>query len=368
MYHSLLFSKLIPGGNPTIILHEPDLSAEKLALAAKECMGTMHLQAEQVGALYVDGTLPRLEMMGGEFCINATRAAGMLLAAARKFKALSCTALEGNTAPDMQGPPAWIGNLSVSGMSTPAGLLICHDEAVFQCILNAAGCRLAGTKESLWPLLLEEWAGSVAYSDNRREDNAHSPSSQKNSLETVEKSLLPACYCAARIDCSDSFACYEKQSGVSVVRMPGMVHVLIDMEQYPFPGVEESAWKEASAAWRKQCGIEDEPASGVVWYSKKNGHFQIWPAVAVRASSSEYLETACGSASLALAWREYEHDSRMCGGSGEMQPMRIFQPSGERLEVFFELALVDSLPNIAAAWVCGPVFLVAQGSAYFSSL
>lgn len=376
--HSLLFSKLIPGGNPTIILHEPALSPESLALIAGECMSSMHIQAEQVGALYVkERSVPRLEMMGGEFCVNATRAAGMLLARTKTLKALSLTISKEITPVLYDGRVSgWAGELSVSGMSEPAGLFVCNDKESFHLVLKEAGLQSAATRDSLWSFLLAGEPDVFSCSANRKETPSFAPHTPSD--EADENTLLPQCYCAARVECAGSFTCSEMQKGVFLVQMPGITHILVDTVHHPFPGLEESTWKKASAVWRKKCDIELEPASGVVWYSRRGDGFQIWPAVAVRASSSEHLETACGSAALALAWREGEEKFHRSAGkvlhgrSGErynceIQPFQILQPSGEFLEVFFELA--ETFPPLpSAAWVCGPVSLVARGSAYFPSL
>ena len=83
---ALPFYKLSPGGNPTILVHDNalfdstnDMSRIR-ATIAKEMMAPDHLGAEQVGFLDTSRILPHIEMMGGEFCLNATRSAAFIFA------------------------------------------------------------------------------------------------------------------------------------------------------------------------------------------------------------------------------------------------------------------------------------------------
>jgi len=73
------FFKYSPCGNITIFLEAPLTPAERLAACA-EVIRTDHLAAEQAGVISTDGPLPRLDMIGGEFCLNATRSFAALLA------------------------------------------------------------------------------------------------------------------------------------------------------------------------------------------------------------------------------------------------------------------------------------------------
>lgn len=70
---TLQFVKYSPGGNPTILVTGPRLAVPSRAAAAAELMHPQHLVAEQVGFIDLEAAPPRLDMMGGEFCLNATR-------------------------------------------------------------------------------------------------------------------------------------------------------------------------------------------------------------------------------------------------------------------------------------------------------
>lgn len=73
------FWKVTPSGNPTILLRAEDVAPTLRASVAADVMDPLHIGGEQVGYVRFTGT-PRLDMMGGEFCLNATRAFAAVLA------------------------------------------------------------------------------------------------------------------------------------------------------------------------------------------------------------------------------------------------------------------------------------------------
>lgn len=180
----------------------------------------------------------------------------------------------------------------------------------------------------------------------------------------------PLLHCAAEVSCPlPKDACAPLQKGACLVSLPGISHVLVNMERHPLPDLSGEAWKKESAAWRMLGGIADLPASGVVWYGRDGGGYRIWPAVAVRATASEHLETACGSASLALALLH----ASVCADTAGPWPaaVGIGQPSGETLTVTLAGAheagtggVPASVPPGCSAWVAGPVLLAAEGRTY----
>ena len=72
------FWKVTPSGNPTILLKAEDVPPARRAEVANAVMSPQHIGGEQVGYVRLDGT-PRLDMMGGEFCLNATRSFASVL-------------------------------------------------------------------------------------------------------------------------------------------------------------------------------------------------------------------------------------------------------------------------------------------------
>ena len=323
---SFFFSKLIPGGNATILLTNPDMGPERLPDVSARLMDPMHIQAEQVGALYgaglapivrpgVKSNLPHLQMMGGEFCVNATRCAALLLARQGAFFRLDLpeSRLE-----------VWAGELTVSGMDGPVPVLAASGPDAFEAALatfSNASTRAASGKNVSVP------------------------------------ATAPLLYCAARINCAaPGVSRVEKGPGVTLVAMPGIQHLLVDISLNPLPDMSSPAWKQASAAWRAGCGLAGSPASGVIWYERLDTGYRIWPAVEVAATGSEHLETACGSASLAMALMRRLANGG-AGGRETSAAVDIVQPSGETLRVFME-------PGSGRAWIAGPVRLAAQGTAY----
>lgn len=75
---TLRFYKISPGGNATILVLDPVPSLQR-AEVARLLMDAGHLQAEQVGFLDLRSRPVRLDMMGGEFCGNACRAAAAVM-------------------------------------------------------------------------------------------------------------------------------------------------------------------------------------------------------------------------------------------------------------------------------------------------
>lgn len=106
---TLRFYKASPGGNATILVLDP-VPEEQRAEIAGLLMDAGHLQAEQVGFLDLAATPVRLDMMGGEFCGNACRAAAAVMAR-------EGMGLDGNG-------EELCGELSVSGVRRPVRLRV----------------------------------------------------------------------------------------------------------------------------------------------------------------------------------------------------------------------------------------------------
>ena len=70
-----------PAGNITLFVLDPVEKSRRAEIAA-QLMAVPEYQAEQVGFVCTpqEGGDGRMEMMGGEFCGNATRAFGLLTA------------------------------------------------------------------------------------------------------------------------------------------------------------------------------------------------------------------------------------------------------------------------------------------------
>ncbi len=122
------FIKYTPGGNPTILIPNVAFDQDKRAKVALELMDVLHLHAEQVGYAYTD-TQPELIMMGGEFCINATRSMAVFMASLNLLQTDSATGWQS-------------GQVKVSGALLPLNVRVKGDKGSY----TAAVCLDAQPK------------------------------------------------------------------------------------------------------------------------------------------------------------------------------------------------------------------------------
>ena len=272
----LPFVKYSPCGNTTILVRDATLSPVERARAAAEIIASGHLEAEQAG--YVDVAAARLEMMGGEFCVNATRAFAALLAE------------EGALVPDGESLG---GMVSVSGM--PESLRV-----------------------RVRPL-----------APNRFES-------------------------AVLLDLLEAPAVQSVAAGIWLVRVPGIAHLVLDAGRHASPQDKDRD----TAALFARFGLLGEEAAGCIWLHREASGLRITPFVWVRATATTYAETACGSGTLAA--------SLVCRSVyGDAGDLRLMQPGGEALVV---AEAVPASGHGWAAWVGGPVRLLARGEVFVESL
>lgn len=142
--------------------------------------------------------------------------------------------------------------------------------------------------------------------------------------------------------------------GLHAVALGGITHLLLDEAAHPFPADPAAE----AARLRREYGLQDLEAAGCVWYARGGGDPAIRPVVWVRATGTTYLETACGSGTVALALLL----AREAGGDARVS---VLQPSGERIA-----ATVEADPDTGGcreAWIGGPVAVVARGEAFACS-
>lgn len=237
---ALTFSKWSPGGNTTLLF--PDTGqrpAEQARLAALALDSSM-LGGEQAG--FVNLPQHKLRMAGGEFCVNASRAVGALLAYTAQYSGPEQGLLDGIAPRSDKAPegtasaeqPVRLDEIQVSGWQTPVRLRTRGSAPVWQV-------------EAL--LRLPEY-----------------------SITTVEK-------------------------GAHLVRLPGICHLLLGGSAHHLPDDCHAV----AAQLRQQHGLEAEPAAGVIWWRECQGLLDMLPLVHVRDAGTTFLENACGSGALALA-------------------------------------------------------------------
>ena len=242
MQNTLPFYKVYPGGNPTILVWDNALFAlhdfpEKRRSLAAQLMQEGHLGAEQVGFLDTSRALPHLEMMGGEFCVNAIRSAALVFAH---------MGLVTPTATPPEGyQQEWLGDITASGADEPVQVRV------------------------------RKHAKAADY-------------------ETALSVALPCMNMKAARE-----LIHKKDAGEIVVCLPGITHILLDSRLFPLP--EDPIAASSAIRKKYTTGKEDAvgviwygslPGTTVLW---------ITPVVHVAATCSSVAETACGSGSLALA-------------------------------------------------------------------
>ena len=395
------FAKVIPGGNATIIVPASAVDHAHLPQVSQKLMGQNHIEAEQVGSLAFANTpsaLPHLQMMGGEFCVNATRACASLLANAGQLLA------------NKQGCQA--GYMRVSG--SPEPILVATAPSAE--LLNTTVVALQEHEVSAYRQDQSPQKPSLSTSQSSPQLPAQYHPSSNPTANWLDHIQSPSLYAGARLSCplfmpasenAEPLSIFEQpENGLTLVHLPGISHLLIPVDNKTFPSKEEC--EVMAAHYRKQLGLEALPALGTIWYcesgntfgntcgnksgnkldneatsilSRASGHkpdnaspndcasdgapdsanyqgFDIFPAVYVKATDSLCLETACGSASLALALH-----ACVSAGAYETQPRSqyaVLQPSGQTLTVIIE----KQTASLCHAWVTGPVHIVALGTAF----
>ncbi|WP_446423730.1 hypothetical protein [Mailhella sp.] len=282
------FWKVTPGGNPTILLRAQDIAPARRAAVAAGVMSPQHIGGEQVGYVRFEG-VPRLDMMGGEFCLNATRAFAAVLAS--------------------------------------QGLLQRHGA------VHTGEVEVSGA-DALVRVRVTE-----------RED---------------ELPLAEACLHFSELPRSE--ACGD---GLSLVRVPGIVHLVHQEGAAPLPG--EGCLGAFCSDERRAFTLDGEEAVGHLWLrhaddrtdartnSGQPRSLVLDPVVWVRDTATLCFESACGSGTLACALAEHAATGATA--------FAIVQPSGSALSVRME-----KTEQGWDVWVGGPARLTACGETELSGL
>ncbi len=235
---ALTFSKWSPGGNTTLLFPDSGQRPAEQARLASLALDPAMLGGEQAGFVHL--SQGRLRMAGGEFCVNASRAVGALLA----YTAQSATPEQGV----LEG--------LALGLAQPTGYAAEYPERTDEIHVSGWNSPVRLRTRGLAPL----WQ--------------------------VEALLrLPAC----------SITTVEQ--GAHLVRLPGICHLLLGGPAHSLP---EDCYA-AAAQMRQRHNLEKEPAAGVIWWRECQGQLEMLPLVHVRDAGTTFLENACGSGALALA-------------------------------------------------------------------
>ncbi len=150
----------------------------------------------------------------------------------------------------------------------------------------------------------------------------------------------------------------ELAKGIVLVTLPGIDHLLIDAEIYPF---QPKHWKSLAAELRQQWHLEHRPAVGCIWWSPvvstTSQHLlckvHMHPVVRVLSPFTECYENSCGSGTLALGLWLYKNSGK--------QQFFMQQPGG-----YLSLVYRPHAEHNTVAVLGGPVHVVAQGQAFFT--
>lgn len=267
---TLPFSKWSPGGNTTLLFPSNGLAPALQCRLARQALTESCLGGEQAG--FINFEARNLRMAGGEFCINASRAVGALLACAD-----DCRQQTGDT--------AWT-----------------HEN----------GVQPARPDKKPLPAATDGSALQQCYTI--------SVSSWQSPVQLRVRGYAPHWRVEAILQLPD-ITIQRMAEGIHLVRLPGISHLLLDGHIHSQP---EDCYA-AAALLRERYDLRQEAAVGVIWWRTLQGQMDMLPLVHVRDTRSDYLESACGSGALALALSR----SQTAGGKN----FTIMQPSGSPLDV-----------------------------------
>lgn len=234
---TLRFHKFSPGGNTTLLVMDAVEPSHRAAVAAA-LMHEHHVHAEQVGFVTLAGRVPRIDMMGGEFCGNACRSLAALLALLRVLPAIHGAGPETGTG----GGPDGGADSVLTGIIASSG------------VTGVLPVRVAATARG---------------------------------LDAAVRMPLPE-------GASANDMVQPLGKGMALVRLPGISHLLLDAAHHPFP----DQWRQRAIALLREHALDGEPAAGCIWHHEPRTP-RITPVVMVRDTGSILLESACGSGTLA---------------------------------------------------------------------
>jgi histidyl-tRNA synthetase len=241
-----------PGGNDTHITVNPTFTREEYG-RCDQLIRSKYPNLEQGGFLEKPKNslaCAHLQMAGGEFCGNALRSMGALLAADYRG-ARTLSSLVQYDRVEKEG----------ENIRIPVTISSC-DQVLYLAIEPGKGSRNFQVSADI-PL----------------------PTSA-TAITSIELSKNDASFHATKVD------------------MGGIVHILIDEGDLPF-NPDRAAYEEYVRDFVVQAGLADRAAVGLIWCSDgPNGTRRIDPVVWVKSVDSCYYESACGSGSMAVAIAE----------------------------------------------------------------
>lgn len=268
MKRKIEFVVIDPGGNVTVLVTTNVPCAERITVADKllrqACI--QERGAEQVGFIDLENKILDLKMTNGELCINAIRCAGAV-AAWKKGR-------------------------------------------------------------SLFKLISSGAVGSVEINADKSEDGVYSIGAKFGS-NIIEKVV------------SEKLVIGQESIDCKTVYLSGIVQLLADWDTLPLSikklfsnknkGLNSSEITDFEVffnqIYQSKKFLASQSAVGFVAFQRlTQTKYEIWPLVRVNELGTIFYETACGSASLALAYIQRS--------SARDQDFEVMQPSGNFLKIF----------------------------------
>lgn len=299
---NLKFAKLVPGGNTTIIILDR-VPRKHQPVFARTIM-KQHADCEQVGFVEPANdqqAICRLQMMGGEFCGNATRSLAWLV--------MEHYLHHGHT-PNAEAKDKLFGSNHLS-LGKKMNVL-----------LEVSGARhLLNAECLLWP-----------YGE-------------------LKEVVVPMPIRHIPSDCliKQSLPWGEKEMQVTIIHLDGISHVVVEAEQFSAIGGHPGNLQEVKRILM-EFGLDQIEAAGVLFTSSVGDSVTMNPVVYVRETDTLIPETACGSGTVALA-------QKFAFEKGDSVFVKIIQPSGEIIVARVEMK--DG--KFDSAFIMGKVKICEEG-------
>lgn len=371
------FYKIIPGGNPTLLFDAAGVSPKDRVAVANLAMSDMHLGAEQAGfitwpdflALQNYGPaqncalpkldLPKLDMMGGEFCGNAARAYAAALA------------LE----VAQQGLRQKLGKLLEAKQAVEQN----KDELALSKVLPDPLNAFAANFDQQEAIPLKNFSGQLMCSGLADPISFFVQALDLTSGATPDLASCVKMDAAIEMPLGAGCQIEPLDNGGALVSLPGISHILLPGHLYPDrASLPELA--NLAKNWRSELDLEQESGVGCIWFDFAGQQTTMRPLVYVKATNSLCLETACGSGAVALALFMGLHLKKQSSFApfapefclpSQRPPYAdcahayaLTQPSNEKLWVAYNCEK-GRLPQ--TVWLGGPCRIAGKGSACLCS-
>jgi histidine racemase len=312
------YSKVIPGGNTTILVYDR-LPRKHHAAIAKSLM-SLHPDCEQVGFIEPSEdpkAVCRLQMMGGEFCGNASRSLVWLIAT------------------------MYFGEQSTIPLAEIKKSLFNFSAA--KALPNCSTYIDVEIKRASLPIEVSGYEGILS-----------ARACYNTSTAAVQNVIVPMPIRTSPDSIVRTTITREWSMPVDIVHLDGISHVLVEESVFRGIGGSDDLMLEARRIL-SDLELMQQEAAGVIFHNLLDDVVSIKPVVYVRETDTLIPETACGSGTVALVQylaKESQHEVLM--------PVK--QPTG--LTIMAKVSIVDGV--FQGATIAGDVQIVEEGEMAFT--